>query len=161
MRSKIHFIPLLGIYLLLMSATIVKKDTAYTGSTLVMPSVPSTHVKAHKLNFFQRLALKYYYLKKNKFKNDINADKLASTSLVLGISACGAILLGLFIPYLILAAVPLAIAAMATGGSAERNHTQLIGKARTGKALGLGALIAFGLILVLAVIVLAAFVSSL
>jgi len=143
-----------------MSATIVKKDTAYTGSKLVMQSVSSTHVKAHKLNFFQRLALKYY-LKKNKFKRDINADKLASTSFVLGISACGAILLGLLIPYLILAAVPLAIAAMATGGSAERNHTQLIGKARTGKALGLGALIAFGLILVLAVIVLAAFVSSL
>ena len=160
MRSKIHFIPLLGIYLLLMSATIVKKDTAYTGSKLVMQSVSSTHVKAHKLNFFQRLALKYY-LKKNKFKNDVNADKLASTSLTLGISACGAILLGLFIPYLILAAVPLAIAAMATGGSAERNHTQLVGKARTGKALGLGALIAFGLILVIAVILLAAFASSL
>ena len=142
-----------------MSATIVKKDTAYNGSQLAMPAVHATHVKAHKLNFFQRLALKYY-LKKNKLKNDINADKLASTSLVLGISACGAIVLGLFIPYLILAAIPLGITAMVTGGSAERNHTQLIGKARTGKGLGLGALIAFAVILVIAVIVLAAFVSA-
>ena len=100
MRSKICFIPLLGIYLMLMSATIVKKDTAYNGSQLAMPAVHATHVKAHKLNFFQRLALKYY-LKKNKLKNDINADKLASTSLVLGISACGAIVSGAFytIPY--------------------------------------------------------------
>ncbi len=42
---------------------------------------------------------------------------------------------------------------MITGGSAVRNKTSLVGKARTGKALGLGALIAFGVLLILAAIV--------
>jgi len=57
--------------------------------------------------------------------------------------------LALFIPYLILAVLPTAIAAMITGGAAVRNKTSLIRKARTGKALGLGALIFFGLLLLI------------
>jgi hypothetical protein len=66
----------------------------------------------------------------------------------------------LFVPYVIFACLPAAIVAMVLGGSAMRNNTNLVGKARTGKALGLGALIAFGVLLIIAAIVVASFLSS-
>ena len=109
-------------------------------------------LKVHKLNFFQRLIVKFF-IKKNNPADGTKADKQASTSLLLGIGACAFILLGLFVPYVILASIPTGIAAMITGGSAVRNKTSLVGKARTGKALGLGALITFGVLLILAAIV--------
>ena len=60
-------------------------------------------------------------------------------------------------PYVILAAIPAAITAMITGGSALRNGTAKVGKAKTGKALGLGARIAFAVLLLVAVVAIAAY----
>ncbi len=157
MKLSLKMFALLCIYLLFISATSIKTPTAslvnMRNNGIVQPGNP-TVVKVHKLNFFQRLMLKYI-LKKNKKEGGVRADQLASTSLFLGVAACVLLVLGLLIPYVILAAVPASIAAMITGGSALRNKTILVGKAKTGKALGLGALIAFGVILVAAVILVA------
>ena len=154
MKLRLKMFPLLCIYLLLSSATIIKTPTAsrvnIQNNTIVQPENTRV-VKVHKLNFFQRLLLKFI-IKKNKKDGGVRADKLASTSLLLGVAACVLLVLGLFVPYVILTALPVSIAAMITGGSAVRNKTSLIGKATTGKALGLGALIAFGVILIAAVI---------
>ena len=156
MKLILRVFPIVAIYMLLISATHMKRaDTSNVNKQSITITNQKNHkaLRVHKLNFFERLIVKVLIIK-NKLKDGINADKLASTSLLLGVGACAFILSGLFVPYLILAAVPAGIAAMITGGSAVRNNTSLVGKARTGKALGLGALIAFGLLLILAAIVL-------
>jgi hypothetical protein len=162
MIKILRLLPVIGIYMILVSATcIVKRDTTAVyqqGITLRDPN-HSGVLKTHKLNFFQRLMLKAF-LRKDKLKNGNKADGLASTSLLLGIGACGFLLLGLFVPYIIFASVPAGIAAMITGSSAIRKKTSLTGKAATGKGLGLGALIAFGVILIVAAIMVAAFFGS-
>ena len=155
MSLRLKIIPILGIYILLISATcIVKKDTTVVNrQNITITNNGSSHfLRAHKLNFFQRFGLKFLP-KRNRIQNGPDGDKLASASMLLGIGACGFILLGLFVPFVILLSVPTGIAAMITGGSAVRNKTSLVGKAKTGKGLGLGALIAFGLILLVAAIV--------
>lgn len=157
MKSKVLLFPLSCICFLFVSATCIESVPANTaGSNLVAVIIPAqTPVKkAHKLNFLQKLVLKFY-LKKNKLAEGAKADKLAKTSLILGIAACGFLLLGLFIPYVALAAVPAGIAAMITGGSALNRETSLTGKAKTGKGLGLGALIGFALLVLAAAIILA------
>ena len=154
-KLRFQIFPMLGIYLLLISARCIEKaDTSLVNkqNITITNQKDSRLLKVHKLNFFQRLIVKFF-IKKNKLADGSKADKQASTSLLLGIGACGFILLGLFVPYVILASIPTGIAAMITGGSAVRNKTSLVGKARTGKALGLGALIAFGVVLILAAIV--------
>ena len=141
--------------MLLTSATyIVRPDTSIVNkqNITITDHNNSNVLKAHKLNFFQRLMVKFL-IKKNELLNGTRADKLASTSLGLGIGACASILLGLFVPFIILAAIPTGIAAMITGGSAVRNKTSMVGKARTGKGLGLGALITFAILLIVAAII--------
>ncbi|MEO9032571.1 MAG: hypothetical protein ABI285_04965 [Ginsengibacter sp.] len=159
MKLSFKMFPLLCMYLLLISATSIKTSPAslvnMQNNTIAQPE-NTTVVKVHKLNFFQRLLLKFI-IKKNKKEAGVRADQLASTSLLLGVAACVLLVLGLLIPYVIVAAVPASIAAMITGGSALRNKTSLVGKAKTGKALGLGALIAFGVLLIAAVILVSSF----
>ncbi|MEO7121027.1 MAG: hypothetical protein ABIY62_08020 [Ginsengibacter sp.] len=162
MRLILRLLPALATYMLLVSATcVIKKDASVVSTQNI--TITSHHnsnlLKARKLNFFQRLMVKYLF--KKKLKDISSADKQASTSLVLGIAACGFLLFGLFVPYLVFASVPAAIIAMVTGGSALRHKTTLVGNARTGKGLGLGALIAFGVLLIAAAIVLASALSSL
>lgn len=154
-------VPVIGIYMLLVSATIVQKDTTIADKqNITLLAGSGAHVlKAYKLNFFQRIVVKFL-LKNKKLKKNIAADRLASVSLLLGIAACAFILLSLFIPYLILAALPASIVAITTGGGAVRNKTSFVRKAKTGKALGLAALIVFGIILLLVVIILATMGSS-
>lgn len=155
MKLKLWLFPLFGIYLLLISATTIKtEDKSAPAENQVSTVIPSASdmVNAHKLNFFQRLALKIF-VRKHKDGDVSKADKLASTSLGLGIGACALLILGMFVPYLILASIPLGIAAMITGAGAVRGGTSKIVKAKTGKALGLGALITFGVLLILAAIV--------
>ena len=162
MSLRLKLIPILGIYILLISATcIVKKDTTVDNrQNITITNNGSFHfLRTHKLNFFQRLGLKFL-LRRNRIQNGLNADKLASTSMLLGIGACGFILLGLFVPFIILLSVPTGIAAMITGSSALRNKTSLVGKAKTGKGLGLGALITFGLILLVAAILIASILNT-
>ncbi len=81
------------------------------------------------------------------------ADNLANTSLGFGVAAMLLMVLGFFVPFVILATIPAAIVAMITGGAALRRGTKNIGKAKTGKAFGLGALIAFGVLLIVAAII--------
>ncbi|MEP7253770.1 MAG: hypothetical protein ABI683_15360 [Ginsengibacter sp.] len=160
MKLITRLLPILGMYIILTSSVCIVKPIVpvANGETITAPG-KVIKLKKHKLNFFQRFIVKLY-LKKHKLLEDNQADKLASTSLWLGIGACAALLLGLFIPYIILAAIPLGIAAMITGGAAIRDKTSLVGKARTGKGLGLGALIAFGVLLIAALIIVAAWVSG-
>ncbi len=161
MKLSLRIFPILAIYMLLVSATCIEKiDTSIVNreNITITNHKNSNALKVHKLNFFQRLIVKIF-LKKNKLADGTRADKLASTSLLLGVGACAFLLLGLFIPYVILISIPAGIAAMITGGSAIRNKTSLVGKARTGKGLGLGALIAFAVVLIVAAIVFTAWVS--
>lgn len=158
MKSRLLLFPLSCICLLFISATCIESVPANTaGSNLVAVIIPAqTPVKkAHKLNFLQKLVLKFY-LKKNKLAEDAKADKLAKTSLLLGIAACGFIVLGLVIPYVIFGALPAGIAAMITGGNALDRKTALTSKAKLGKGLGLGALIAFGVVVLAAALIIAA-----
>ncbi len=110
---------------------------------------------AHKLNFFERLLVKKAMKQLRKTGVD-EADAMAKSSLGFGIAAVSLLFLGLLVPYVILLSIPAGIVAMVQGRKAERNGTSLTGKASTGRALGLGALIAFAALIVIAVIVVAA-----
>ncbi len=145
MSLRLQILPMLSIYIFLISATpIVKRDTSKVNEQSVTLSnhYNSGLLKFHKLNFFQRLMVKFY-LRKNKLQNSIKADKLASASLWLGSGACGLIILSLLFPYSVFLALPAAIAALIAGHSAIRNKTSYVRKARMGKALGLVAVIIF------------------
>ncbi len=162
MKSILRIASVLGIYTLLVSAMCIERPVTslVNKQNIIIPNYPnSKFLKTHKLNFFQRLMVKIL-AKKNKLVKSANADKLASTSLLLGIGACAFLVLGLFIPYVILATLPAGIAAMITGGSAIRNRTTLVGKAKTGKGLGLGALIAFGVVFIVVAIAVASLLSG-
>ena len=154
-KLTLLLLPLLGLYFTLTSATCIRpaSEPSSPGSfiTAAAHAAPS---RARHLNFFQRLALKLL-LKKEKLMEEVKANKLAHTSLTLGIVAAGTLVLGLFIPYLIFLCIPGGIAAMITGGAALRKNTSLPGKARTGKGLGLGVLITFGVILIVGALLLA------
>ncbi len=146
------------VYFLLISATAakVKYTAAAEDNTAIVQSPLSANTfKTSKLNFFQRTLMKFA-LKKFKKADTNKGDKQAGISLAFGIAACGFLLIGVIVPYVILAALPAGIVAMITGGSAIRNGTNREGKARTGKALGLGALIAFGALLLAVVLIIAA-----
>ena len=157
MRLRLWIFPMLCIYLFLISATpIVKRDSSKINKhsiTLTYHNNPNL-LKFHKLNFFQRLIVKFY-LKKNKLQNDTNADKLASASLWLGIGACVLILVSLLFPYLIFLALPAGIVAIITGNSALHNKTSSVRKARMGKAFGLAAIIVFAALLFVVALILA------
>jgi hypothetical protein len=162
MKSTIWLIPMVCIYFLLISATSIKVETASVSvdnQAIMEAPLAVNPLKTSKLNFFQRTLLKFALKKSLKADSD-KGDSQAKTALAFGIAACGLLLLGLFVPYVIFACLPAAIVAMVMGGSAIRNDTNFEGKARTGKALGLGALIAFGVILIAAVILVAALISS-
>jgi hypothetical protein len=156
MKLKLWLIPLFSVYFLFTSATTskteIKSAPADSQASTIIPST-SNSVKAHTLNFFQRLALKIF-VRKHKEGDVSKADKLASTSLALGIGTFVALLLGAVVPYLILATIPLGIAAMVTGSTAVKGGTSKVGKAKTGKALGLGGLITFAVLAILATIAL-------
>jgi len=146
-----------GIYILLISAApVLKRDTSKIyQQNITLPIHNSNSLKFHKLNFFQRLIVKFYF-GKHKLQKDIKANKLASVSLWLGIGACGLICLSLLFPYFIFLSLPAGIAAMITGHSAIRNKTSFTGKARMGRALGLLAVIIFAVLFVIVLYILAA-----
>lgn len=162
MKTKILLSPLFGIYLLLISATsIEQKDTTISVKSQVTTEIPvaSTEVKFKKLNFFQKVIFKIF-VRKDKRADESKADKLASTSLSFGIGSWITLLLGLALPYVAFACIPLGIAAMITGKSALKQGTSKEGRAKTGRGLGLGALITLGILLIIAAIVISAWSSS-
>ena len=157
MRLPFKFLFLISLTVLLTSAVCIEKTSSPLAPAPIegISNSGAVHsTKAHKLNFFQRWALRIL-MKKYKSAHGVNADKLASTSLLLGIFSWGFLLLGLAVPFVILLSIPTGIAAMITGGSAVRNKTSQMGKARMGKGLGLGALITFALLLIIAAIIIA------
>ncbi len=160
MKFKLWLFPAMCIYCLLISATSIPvspklspveskyKSEIISGSKTVSPPT--------RLNFFQRLIVKLLVKKyKKAHRADMSkADNLANVSLISGSAAAIFMVLGLFIPYVIFATIPAGIIAMITGGAAVRRGTKKIGTAKTGKALGLGALIAFAVLLIVAAIAL-------
>lgn len=162
MQLRLQIFSVLGIYIFLISATpILKRDTSkiYKQNIALSYHNNSNLLKIHKLNFFQKLMVKFY-LRKNKLQKANKTDKLASVSLWLGIGACGLIFLSLLFPYFIFLSLPAGIAAMITGHSAIRNKTSFAGKARMGRILGLLAIIIFAVLFVVVVYILATSGSS-
>ena len=107
-----------------------------------------------KLGFFKKLLLRIYMKKMaKKFHaagGTADADKKANASLVFGIAA----IVFLFIPtYTIFLVIPLGILAMVFGNQALKEGTSKELNAKLGKGFGLGALIAFLVLLLIAVIV--------
>jgi len=163
MKLSFHIFILVCLSVLLTSAVCINRSdispAAAQSDVVSNPGNNQLH-KARKFNFFQRLGLRLL-MKRYKSGKGVNADKLANSSLLLGILACSLILLGLLVPVLLILAIPAGVAAMITGGSAVRNKTSLVGKAKTGKAFGLAALIAFGLLLILVILALAVLLAAL
>lgn len=161
MKLKLWLLPFLSIYLLLISATSIKVEPQVAVNDNKVPVVApsSTSVKEHKLNFFERLILKLA-LKKYKVADPAKADKQANASLIFGIVGASLLVIGSFVPYVGILCLPAAIAAMIIGGSALRGGTQKVGAAKTGKGLGLGTLIAFGVLLLIAALIVAAWLGS-
>lgn len=156
MRIRYALLPLLGISLLLISATSIEKkeNPVAAKSEAVTTSIISSRVVTHKQNFFQRLLIKLF-VRKGKQKDNSSADNLALTSLLLGIAACVSLLIGLVVPYLVFASIPFGIAAMITGSSAIKQGTNNKTKAKLGKGLGLGAIISITVLVIIAAIVVA------
>ena len=153
MKFKLWLFPAMCIYCLLISATSIKVSPKYNnGESKPMSEIISCSntVSPTKLNFFQRLMVRLLVKKyKKAHRADISkADNLANTSVATGVAALVFMVLGLFVPYVIFASIPAAIIAMITGGAAVRKGTKNIGKAKTGKALGLGVLIALGVLII-------------
>jgi hypothetical protein len=143
-----------------MSASTVKISTeAVTNSPVIIAPTFVNPTKS-KLNFFERLLVRYVQKRFKKPEDTVKADKHASSALTFGVAAISCLVLGLFIPYILAATIPLGIVAMTQGSSALKGGTSEPGKARTGRALGLGSLIAFGVLLIVAVAVLAAFFAG-
>ncbi|MCW3109733.1 MAG: hypothetical protein JWQ09_4239 [Segetibacter sp.] len=156
MKKRYLLFPLLAISLFLISATsIEKKENTMAGEPQLITATPMTVNKVvHKQNFFQRLMVKLF-VRKNEQVDKSKADNLASTSLFLGIGACALLLLGAVVPLMAFASIPLGIAAIVTGGSAIKQGTSEEAKAKTGKGLGIGALITMTVLLILGAIILA------
>ena len=159
MRSKLWIIPAACIYCLLISATSIKVSSKYTGEESKYYSAKisgSKSISPTKLNFFKRLIVGLILKKyKKAHRTDIaKADNLANISLLSGVAAISCMVLGLFVPFIIFATIPAAIIAMITGGAALRGGTKNTGKAKTGKILGLGSLIAFALLIIIVAVAL-------
>jgi hypothetical protein len=101
-----------------------------------------------KLTFKEKLSL---LILKHTSKGKAQGSK-GSTALGFGISAVALILLGLFVPYIILLAVPAAILAIVLGNKAKKQDPS-DKKAQAGVTLGWIAVGALALIIVAAVIV--------
>lgn len=128
-------------------------NTPVTETTAANPLAAST-VGQHKLNFFERVIQKLG-IKKYRVADTEKADRRAKSSLIFGIVAAGTLLLGFVAPILFLLTIPAGLVAILNGSSALNSETTLTAKAKTGKALGIGALIGLVVLVVVAVIAVA------
>lgn len=158
MKLKQGFLLLLLISFLSIAATTEKvvpiAITTDTGTPVVYP-MATQEVHQKKMNFFERILFKLAVKKFMKAADTEKADRQASSALVFGIAALGTLIIGLFVPYVALAAIPAGIVAMVLGKQALTGGTTNPAKAKIGKTLGLVSLIGFAFILLLAVIVVA------
>ena len=128
-------------------------------TTVVYPTARQ-EVHQKKLNFLQRLMFKLAVKKFKKAADTEKADRQASSALTFGIVALGTLIIGLFVPYLILASIPTAIIAIVLGKQAVIGGTNFPEKAKLGKTFGLVSLYGFAFLALLAAIVLASLFSS-
>ncbi len=134
--------------------TLPVATTSSTETPVVYP-MATQEVHQKKLNLLQHLMFKLAVKKFKKAADTEKADRQASAALIFGIAALGTLIIGLFVPYIALAAIPTGIVAMVLGKQAVIGGTNDPAKAKIGKTLGLVSLIAFAFILLLAAIVVA------
>ncbi len=158
MKVPQAFLLLLFISFLSLSATTEKvlplATSTGTDASIVYP-MATEQVHQKKMNFFQRLMFKIAVKKFKKAEDTAKADRQATSALIFGIAAMGTLILGLFVPYVALAAIPTGIIAMVLGKQAVNAGTNDPAKAKIGKTLGLVSLIGFAFILLLAAIIVA------
>ena len=123
--------------------------------TPVVYPMSTQEVHQNKMNFLQRLMFKLAVKKFKKAADTEKADRQANSALVFGIAAMSTLIIGLFVPFVALAAIPAGIVAMVLGKQAVIGGTKDPAKAKIGKTLGLVSLISFAFILLLAVILVA------
>lgn len=158
MKLPLSFLFLVFISFSSLAATTEKTLPVANPSGTEAPAIyPMATEQVHqkKLNFFQRLMFKLAVKKFKKADDTAKADRQATSALVFGIAAMGTLILGLFVPYVALAAIPTGIVAMVLGKQAVNSGTNDPAKAKIGKTLGLVSLIGFAFILLLAAIVVA------
>lgn len=156
MKLQQGFLFLLLISFLSIAATtekILPVATTNVTETPVVYPMATQEVNQMKMNFLQRLMFKLAIKKFKKAADTEKADRQASAALVFGIAALGTLIIGLFVPFVVLAAIPTGIVAMVLGKQAVIGGTNDPAKAKIGKTLGLVSLISFAFILLLAAIV--------
>ena len=162
MKLQQGFLFLLLISFLSIAATTEKTlpvaTTIGTETPVVYP-MATQEVHQKKMNFLQRLMVKLAVKKFKKAADTDKADRQASSALTFGIVALGTLIIGLFVPYLILAAIPTGIVAMVLGKQALIGGTNYPEKAKLGKTFGLVSLIGLAFILLLAAILVASWGS--
>lgn len=134
--------------------TLPVATTSSTETPVVYP-MATQEVHQKKMNFLQRLMFKLAVKKFKKAADTEKADRQASSALIFGIAALGTLIIGLFVPYIALAAIPTGIVALVLGKQAIIGGTSDPAKAKIGRTLGFVSLLGIALILLLATILLA------
>jgi|GEM_PF-2906960 len=127
--------------------------TSNSTETPIMHPITAPEVHEKKMNFLQRLVFKLAVKKFKKAADTEKADRQANSALIFGIVSLSTFLIGLFVPYVALVAIPTGIVAMVLGKQAIKGGTSDPAKAKIGKTLGLVSLLSFAFILLIAVIV--------
>lgn len=118
------------------------------------------NIATMKLKEFQKLAgrkltlkekLGFFVLKHKMKHSKDDADKQGQTAYILGLVGLGLLVIGLFVPYVIIGSLVAAIMAIVTGSTAMKKDGDNR-KARAGKLLGWITLVTIGVLLILATI---------
>jgi hypothetical protein len=142
MKPKILLLPFIAFCLSLISATCIPTAEVKPAEDTTTKTV-SVKPSNKKMRFIQRLAFKMvmHKLKRHQYKADgiSKADKLASASFGCGLAS----LVFMFLPFLTLLTLPLAVLAIIFGHKAKKSGTTKPSKARVGVALGIAAIILY------------------
>lgn len=163
MKRKYFFTALLSSFFFASPASFTPLKTVNASdTTFSIHSIAETpvSVKAKRLSFFQKIALRIAirkWNKQHKIYGATKADKMASTSLWLGIAA---IVFAIIPWYTILVAIPLGILAMIFGNKAQNSGTTKTNRASIGKSLGLAALIVVGVWIIVGAIISIAWINA-
>lgn len=137
--------------------TVNASDTTFSIRSIAETPIS---VKAKRIRFFQKIALRIAirkWNKQHKIYDATKADKMASASLWLGIAA---IVFAIIPWYTILVAIPLGILAMIFGNKAKNAGTTKTSSASIGKSFGLAALIVVGVWIIVGAIISIAWINA-